>query len=105
MQILINYRIKDLANRFNLKKSDYQIMTDPFFTSKQDEIMKRNQQLLKTNLLHLEFITKFESYLDAKNSDSFSLDFLQELDRVKRDVQIRTLDVSEKLRHEIAIAN
>ncbi|MBT8269673.1 MAG: hypothetical protein KJN59_10655 [Bacteroidia bacterium] len=66
--------------------------------------MEKNKQLLKSNLLHLEFINQFELYLDDKNTDHFPLEFLIELDRIKQHIQVNTLQTSENLNRQYAIA-
>ncbi|MBT8254504.1 MAG: hypothetical protein KJO00_05495 [Bacteroidia bacterium] len=66
--------------------------------------MKKQQKLLKSSLLHLEFINKFETYLESKNTDHFSLDFLMELDQIKSDIQVKTMQTAEKLNQEYALA-
>ncbi len=104
MQKLINYSFKKGIALF--RKSDQykkEIQCDPLTEKKLDE-MKRNQKLLKTNLLHLEFISKFESYLENKNSDHFPLEFLLELHDIKKEIQINIHSTSEKLNREYAIA-
>ncbi len=66
--------------------------------------MERNGKILKTNLLHLEFINKFESYLENKNTEYFPLEFLLELNKIKKDIQVNICNTSEQLNRDYAIA-
>ncbi|WP_299338997.1 hypothetical protein [uncultured Psychroserpens sp.] len=58
----------------------------------QDETMKITKQL-QASLKQLEFISYFEMHIDKRKEDSYSLSFLQELERIKYDSQMNTLEL------------
>lgn len=60
--------------------------------------------LLDKSLKHLEFIAQFESYLESKNSEKFSLEFLQEFENIKREAQITTIRTTQQLNSTLALA-
>ena len=104
MQSNINYPLfSGIALFKRFKKKNITEKCDPL-NSLNLKRMKTNQNILKTNLLHLEFINKFESYLDGKDSEHFPLEFYLELETLKRDIQVRTFQTSEKLNRDYAIA-
>jgi len=63
-----------------------------------------DQLLLDKSLKHLEFIAQFESYLESKHSEKFSLEFLQEFESIKREAQINTIRTSQQLNSAMATA-
>ena len=104
MQVIINFHSKKRKGGSKHKRTmnnTSNIFNE--FPVKEDQI-KKNHQILRTNLLHLEFIHKFETYLDAKNMHAFPVAFLQELESVKRDIQLKTLNTSERLNQKLAEA-
>ncbi|MBT8266825.1 MAG: hypothetical protein KJO41_09240 [Bacteroidia bacterium] len=109
MQLLNNInQIKDCARlnfKFNRKNAsafdplDQQIKND----ENETVIIDQSFKLLKKNLKHLEFIAHMETYLENKNPELFSLDFLQNLELVKKDVQKNTLLTSRRLNQNLSM--
>ena len=66
-----------------------------------DNIEIKDQMILNKSLQHLDFISNFERYLEDKNYKNFSIEFLQELDRVKVEAQLSTLKMSEQLNNNV----
>ncbi len=60
--------------------------------------------LLDKSLKHLEFIAQFECYLEKKNSEKFSAEFLQEFENIKREAQIDTIKTTQQLSSALALA-
>ncbi|MCK8479326.1 hypothetical protein [Psychroserpens algicola] len=58
------------------------------------ETMSTGKQL-QASLKHLEFISFFETHIDVRKADSYSLNFLLELERIKYDSQINTIKLIE----------
>jgi len=53
--------------------------------------------ILKRNLKHLEFINFLENHLNHKASEEISLEFLHEFKSMKEDVQLKIIEVTQKL--------
>lgn len=56
-----------------------------------------NHLVLNKSLRHLEFISQFEMYLEDKNYKSFSIEFLQEFEKLKIEAQLTTLKTTNRL--------
>ncbi|NNK71667.1 MAG: hypothetical protein HKO94_00610 [Flavobacteriaceae bacterium] len=104
MYTTINYSLKKGGGFLRGRDlNDEKTASDPL-TKFKLEIMEKNQRILNSNLLHLEFINRFESYLGNKNTDHFPLEFYIELDKIKREIQVKTLETSENLNRQYAVA-
>jgi len=57
--------------------------------------------ILNKSLKHLEFISKFEMYLEEKNFHKFPIEFLQEFDKIKIEAQLTTLKTTSQLTNVI----
>tara|TARA_R110000751_G_scaffold171805_1_gene278235 strand:- start:300 stop:593 length:294 start_codon:yes stop_codon:yes gene_type:complete len=73
---------KDLVETMN--QNDLKIQTD--------ETMNMNKQLC-ASLKHLEFISFFETHIDKRNEESYSLSFLQELKNIKYSTQMNVIEL------------
>ena len=60
-----------------------------------------NYIVLNKSLKNLEFISKFEMYLEVKNYNNFSPEFLQEFEKIKTEAQLTTLKTSNQLNSSI----
>lgn len=56
---------------------------------------------LNKSLRHLEFISTFEMYLENKNHKNFSVEFLQEFEKIKHEAQLTTLKSTNRLTHNM----
>ncbi len=56
-----------------------------------------NHLVLNKSLRHLEFISQFEMYLEDKNYKSFSIEFLQEFEKLKIEAQLTILKTTNRL--------
>lgn len=64
------------------------------------EIDEDSSIIFDKKLKHLDFISQFEMYLDGKNCNSFSVEFLQEFEKIKLETQRTTLEMVNVLNHE-----
>lgn len=60
--------------------------------------------LLNKSLKRLEFISKFEIYLEKKALENCTLEFLQEFSRIKIEAQLSTLKTTNMLNCKMKIA-
>lgn len=69
-----------------------------------NKVEDNNYAILNKSLKHLEFISQFEMYLEEKHYKNFSIEFLQEFEKIKREAQLTTLKTTNKLNHKNLIA-
>jgi hypothetical protein len=62
-----------------------------------DKRLGDNILTLKRNLKHLEFINYLESQIYNEAPEKMSVDFLYEFNAIKQDVQIKTIEISQRL--------
>ncbi|NRD21854.1 hypothetical protein HNV10_01285 [Winogradskyella litoriviva] len=60
--------------------------------------------LLNKSLRQLEFISEFEMYLEEKTLKNFSLEFLQEFNKIKIEAQLSTLKTADMITNQVKIA-
>jgi hypothetical protein len=58
----------------------------------------KTQIVLNKSLAHLEFISQFEMYLEDKNHKNFSIEFLQEFEKIKIEAQLNILNITTSLK-------
>ncbi len=83
-----------LLSKFLYFFSDYRSVENTSKTSldkNQDKMTTRTQ--LRASLKQLEFISYFEMHIAKNHEKSYSLTFLQELERIKYDSQINTINL------------
>ncbi|MFK7833630.1 MAG: hypothetical protein AB8B52_10160 [Winogradskyella sp.] len=62
-----------------------------------DSVEDNKHVLLKKSLRHLEFIAEFEMYLEQKKLKNFSVEFLQEFEKIKIEAQLSALKTTNQL--------
>ena len=62
-----------------------------------DNFEHKKHVLLNKSLKHLEFIAEFEMYLDQKTLKNFSVEFLQEFEKIKIEAQLSALKNTTQL--------
>lgn len=60
--------------------------------------------LLNKSLKQLEFISEFEMYLEEKTLKNFSLEFLQEFNKIKIEAQLSTLKTADMITNQVKMA-
>jgi len=83
--------ILKLFNLFSDKISDGK-SSKTILDLKKDDCMNMTKQL-QASLKQLEFISYFEMHIDKRKEDSYSLGFLQELERIKHDSQTNIIEL------------
>lgn len=103
------YHIDSKKNRFWLKPNNTISDDAPKFlettindkndvvSTDLDKRFSDNKLMLNRNLKHLELINYLESQLDNESTEKMSIDFLNEFKSIKETVQLKTIEVSQKL--------
>lgn len=84
------FKLKDLFSAKILVKPIYSYDLETIT----DESMTISKQL-RASLKQLEFISFFETHIDKRKEASYSLSFLQELERIKYDSQNNIIELLE----------
>ena len=77
-----------LSKFFKINKTS---LVENTSTNKQLNFKTKNCNNLHDNLKQLEFISCLEMHLDTKNESSYSLNFLQDISKIKHSAQINTI--------------
>ena len=74
----------DTSNKFDLAEKVATKLSD-------------DKVILTRNLKHLEFINYLENHLYNEAHENMSVDFLNEFNTIKQDVQLKTIEASKRL--------
>lgn len=97
-QYSLNYSIAKKSTNVKLQKIEVEKATRPKAIT--NKVEDNNHVILNKSLKNLEFISQFEMYLEEKNYKNFSIEFLQEFQKIKREAQLATLKTTSKLNKE-----
>jgi hypothetical protein len=97
-----NYSIDKKSTKVKIQKIEAQKKIKPKTITY--EVEDNNHVILNKTLRHLEFISQFEMYLEEKHYKNFSIEFLQEFEKIKHEAQITTIKTTNKLNCQGSIA-
>ncbi|WP_138432894.1 hypothetical protein [Winogradskyella algicola] len=97
-----NYSIDKKSTEVKIQKIEAQKKIKPKTITY--EVEDNNHVILNKTLRHLEFISQFEMYLEEKHYKNFSIEFLQEFEKIKHEAQITTIKTTNKLNCQGSIA-
>ncbi len=69
-----------------------------------NDVIENNHVILNKSLMHLEFISRFEMYLEDKNYKMFPIEFLQEFEKIKIEAQLKTLKSTNRMTYDKKMA-
>lgn len=97
-----NYSLAKKSTDVKMQKVEVEKVIKPKTIT--NEVEDNNHVILNKSLKHLEFISQFEMYLEEKHYKNFSIEFLQEFEKIKREAQLTTLKTTNKLNSQSLIA-
>lgn len=62
-----------------------------------NKVKNNDYIILNKSLKHLEFISRFEMYLEDESYKNFPIEFLQEFEKIKLEAQLSALKTTTKL--------
>ena len=102
---LFNYPNYNSVIENEVIEKDLNIPMEPIFLESLTNDFDENKQIiLKKSLMHLEFISTFEMYLEDKNYKKFPIEFLQEFEKIKIEAQLSALKSTSQLTNSTKLA-
>ncbi len=99
-QLRLLQKLKKISVYFKYHPKILKVKTNEKAKTLVSEIDEDSSIIFDKKLKHLDFISQFEMYLDGKNSSSFSVEFLQEFEKIKLETQRTTLEMVNVLNHK-----